>query len=467
MRYVINTNTIVFIADLLAKEAAKTYDIINSLTSMLHEIESILPHQERLYPLNSPHKKHYPKLHSLLQNRPPRLQATPTASVSLMNHNSHIRTVSTFSSSSRSLDRKSSVVSTKVTPVSHCNTFKSEFELEPSAKPELESEIEFVTPSNRTTSKLELSEPSYNASASVKTPTNDNYDKTRHSSSTKSNIIYSPQKKIPIKLSASVLDGNADIAFLSTDEDSNDDENIDDQEEDESDFGSENDDNDDNIFSYEHAGVDLNFTSPVHLSSVALPTTSVSTTTISPDYPPAMFNLLSVLPQSAETTNYAHHRKHSFDSLDSAGSNTSLKSIQDDIIDVSKKDRRKSAPYMLRQASGILSTFSGNTSPSSMSVKPKSFTLTSFFANAWAGAASKLGIEEGELPIAQSPVRQNAVSSSSRTTDYEVNSDEDGHQHTLDDIFRVPNSVSSPARDRRKSTASAKISLQRLIEHHR
>lgn len=446
-------------------EAAKTYETINSLTSMLHEIESMLPHQERLYPLNSPHKKHYPKLHSLLQNRPPRLQATPTASVSLMNHNSHIRKVSTFSSSSRSLDRKSSVVSTKVTPISRSSTFKSEFELEPGAnEPELGSEIEFVTPSNRTKPKSELSERSHIAPAFVNTPTNNNYNKTNHSTSTKSNIIESPQKKTPIKLSASVLDGNADIAFLSTDEDSKDDENIDDQEEDESDFESGNDDDDDNIFNYEHAGVDLNFTSPVHLSSVALPTTSVSTTTISPDYPPAMLNLQSVLPQSAETTKYANHRKHSFDSVDSAGSNTSIKSTQDDIIDVTKNDRRKSAPYMLRQASGILSNFSGHTSPSSMSVKPKSFTLTSFFANAWAGAASKLGIEEGELPVAQSPVRQNAVSSSSRTTDYEINSDEESQQHSLDDIFKVPSSINSPARNRRKSTASAKISLQRLME---
>lgn len=450
-----------YIADLLAKEAEKTYDAINSLRSMLYDIEAMLPHNERLYPLNSPHKKHYPKLHSLLQNRPPQLQVTPTASVSLLNHNSRIRTTNTLSSNSKSVDRKNSAISTTIVPVSSHSTTKSDSEPEPTTnKPQMLLEIELKAHSVPTTPKLKHT--TSNDSAQITTGTNNNDDDKTNPTSLigKMNIDYPQQKKIPIKLSASVLSGDSDIAFLFTDDETNDEEIIGDQEEDESDSVSGNYD-DDNLFNYEHAGVDLDFTSPVHLSSAVLPTTSVSTATISPTYPSALLKLQSVLPQSLETGGHRHHRTHSFDSLDSAGSNTSLKSISKDILDVSKNNRRKSAPYMLRQASDILLNLSGQTSPASTSIKPKSFTLTSFFANAWAGAASKLGMEDGELPIGQSLSRQNAVSSGSRAEDNEIDSDEDNYHQTLDEIFSMP--VTSRTKDRRKSTSSAKVSLQRLI----
>lgn len=454
-----------YIADLLAKEAEKTYDAINSLRSMLYDIEAMLPHNERLYPLNSPHKKHYPKLHSLLQNRPPQLQVTPTASVSLLNHNSRIRTTTTLSSNIKSIDRKNSATSTTIVPVSSHSTTKSDSEPESTTnKAQVLSEIELKAHSVPTTPKLKHITSNDSAQITTDMSTNNSDDdKTNPTSLTgKMNLDYPQQKKIPIKLSASVLSGDSDIAFLFTDDETNDEESIGDQEEDESDSVLGNYD-DDNLFSYEHAGVDLDFTSPVHLSSAVLPTTSVSTATISPTYPPAMLKLQSVLPQSLETIEHRHRRTHSFDSLDSAGSNTSLKSTSKDILDVSKNNRRKSAPYMLRQASDILLNLSGQTSPSSTSIKPKSFTLTSFFANAWAGAASKLGMEDGELPIGQSLSRQNAVSSGIRAEDDAIDSYEDNYHQTLDEIFSMPSSATSRAKDRRKSTSSAKVSLQRLI----
>lgn len=55
--------------DVLAEAAEATHTTLTSIITTLLAIDEMLPPQERLSPLTSAHKKHYPKLHSLLADK--------------------------------------------------------------------------------------------------------------------------------------------------------------------------------------------------------------------------------------------------------------------------------------------------------------------------------------------------------------------------------------------------------------
>lgn len=73
----------------VADAAETAYASLSSIVSLLGQIESILPENERLSPQDSPHRAHYPHLHHLLQecNRPKPTRAS--ASFSESTHSVH------------------------------------------------------------------------------------------------------------------------------------------------------------------------------------------------------------------------------------------------------------------------------------------------------------------------------------------------------------------------------------------
>lgn len=401
--YVLLTN---LVADILATEAEKAYDSMTSLISMLHEIDALLPSQERLYPSKSPHKKHYPRLHALMQSNPPRLQSAPISSVSSSHHNSRNRSVSTFSSHSiLQNSKKSPAISLKHT--SSQESTRSPKNTEP-------TDIAFPQPHPK--------------SPILSLITNTNISYVTHGSA------LSIQTPNTITLGTS-SPGNSEIAFVSSEEEHSDEEDV---------------------------------TSPMELNPVksAPPTTSVSIqpANVPVGYSPAMLNLQSVLPSPTKPTsspirNIKESRSQSFDSLGSAESDASIRSLANHPLDIPKNtssaygDRRKSAPFMLRQASGMMkkSSQSHTSILSQKSGRPRSFTLTGLFASAWSGVTGKLPVEDhAEAEVEQEDeVYEESDSESTR---------DDDSEHGLSEVFAIPG-----ARDRRQSTSSAKMSLQRIM----
>lgn len=397
----------------MATEAEKAYDSITSIISMLHEIDVMLPQQERLYPSTSPHKKHYPRIHALMQNNPPRLQSLPISSVTSSHHNSKSRSVSTFSSSK---------IATSTPQSSYPNSLKH------MSSKENSKEVQNSESLNSPSLPIPVKE-------AIPPAGTENYETSRTLSS--SITIKASNAKT---LASSVPHGNSgdsDIAIVSSE---------------------------DELHSNENSSDEEDITSPLQLHRVkTAPTSSVSTNFDLPDnvpieYPPAMLNLQSVLPHTEATPsnkqNVKDSRSHSFNSMGSAETDASIRSLANHQLDPPKNNsseyggRRKSAPFLLRQASGLIAKNSHSNSSftsSQRSGRPKSFTLTGLFASAWAGVGGILPVEK---------VIDDHHDEDGDGEEGNESESEDG----LSGVFSLPS-----VRDRRKSTSSARMSLQRIM----
>lgn len=369
---------------------------------MLQEIDSLFPQQERLYQVNSPHKKHYPRLHALMQNNPPILQSPATVSVSSVG----VRSVSGQSARVYTSDSKNSTRSTRSTNSSSSTKSKST----KSSKSVDQLNSHGLKPDFKHKFKLrESTAPISLHPEPTLSPSTDTFSSSHTSIQTPNTIALSTS--IPHN-----SDGES-IAFLSTDE--------------------EADSNEEDM------------TSPMQLQSIKSgpPTTGISiqAASVPSGYSPAMMNLQSVLPTPTRTS----RRSNSFDSMGSAETNASIQSLANHPLSPPKNnnpsygERRKSAPFIMRQSSGAGRTSQSNASfTSTKSGHPKSFTLTSFFTNAWAGVSGKTNTDEYE----DDPPPQ----------DDDIESDSD---NGLNEIFSTHGTI----RDRRKSTSSARLSLQKIM----
>lgn len=386
---------------------------MTSLISMLHEIDAMLPAQERLCPSGSAHKKHYPRLHALMQNNPPRLQSVPTLAVS--SPFSHSRSQSTYTS--QSAPRTFQLASGALLSTSNSQDVKISRSADASASPFFAGNDDLVlSPTTDTDASLTTGL----SSISTETP---------------NTIVFGngpPQGA-----------DESDIALPSSEDEHNDGD-----------------------------GEDL--TSPLQIQPgrSAPSTTSITQGLIHPTsvpvgYSAATLNLQAVLPSlankvSPSNTKNKHGRlprSHSMSSLDSVESDASIRSLANHPLEVQKnrsQDRRKSAPFIFRQASGFFtkaSSASGGAS-SQKSGRPKSFTFTGLFASAWAGVQERLPNAANDEEDDNIPYEQDSHYGADEGDDDSETSD-----HGLADVFAMP----PPSRPRRKSTSSARLSLQRLM----
>lgn len=347
---------------------------------MLHEIDLMLPQHERIQPAKSPHKKHYPRLHALMQNKQPSLQSKATVSVSSVG----VRSVSGSSTSAKLVPRESK-------------------KAVPSEEPS-ESSASATTSSNQSFEDDE-SEPEALNFKSDEMP----IETQRAPSPISATSTHSPSVRTSnsIAISTSIphdSDGES-IAFLSSDDES--------------------------------SIADEELTSPiqVHSAKTSVATTGVNVApaaNVPVGYSPAMLNLQSILP----TADNGHARSSSFHSEISAESDTSTRPLADNSMSPPKTshygDRRKSAPFLSRQPS--TSGFTTQSIASTKSTMSRSTTITNFFAQAWAGISGK--------PAKDGTERM----------------DESDSEDGLEDAYSP-----SSSRDRRKSTSSAQMSLQKLM----
>lgn len=388
---------------------------MTSLISMLHEIDAMLPAQERLCPSGSAHKKHYPRLHALMQNNPPRLQSVATLAVSSPYNLS--RSHNTFAS--QSAPRSSQLESGTLVGTSKSQEMKVLRSADATASPFFSGNDDLVL------------SPSTDTDASLTTG--------------RSSISTQTPNTIALGNSTPQADADeSDIALLSS-EDELDDDHVDEDD----------------------------LTSPLQIQpgrSAPSTTTSLTPGVVHPasvpvGYSPAMLNLQTVLPSLASEPSPKKTkakprripRSHSMSSIDSAESDASIRSLANHPLEVQKnrsQDRRKSAPFIFRQASGFFTKASSASVVSSQkSGRPKSFTLTGLFASAWAGVQGKLpnddNDEDDNVPYEQDPHY-------GADEGYE---DSEYSDHGLADAFAMP----PPPTTRRKSTSSARLSLQRLM----